>query len=390
MRAKRVFLIVLDGMGMGEAPDAAHFGDTGAFTLRSAYESGVLSIPHLTKLGLGNLPGLSFLGWSDAPMASVARLREASQGKDTTIGHWELAGHISHAPLPTFPNGFPPHILRRFSQAVGREVLCNRPYSGTDVIRDFGEEHLRTGSLIVYTSADSVFQVAAHTDVVPLEELYQICRTARELLTGEFAVGRVIARPFVGNAPDFKRTADRRDFSLEPPVRMMTDAILETGLEAISVGKISDIFAGRGITQAFPTHSNEEGMAETLRLAKNDFRGLCFVNLVEFDSLWGHRRNPIGYAEGLSHFDAWLGDFLPCLREDDVLILTADHGCDPAYTKTTDHTREYVPFLLYSTALAPVDLGTRPTFADVGATVTALLGVDFVCDGSPLPLKNLP
>lgn len=389
MRAKRVFFIVLDGMGMGEAPDAALFGDAGAFTLQSVYRSDALRIPYLTRLGLGNLPNLSFLGHTDTPTASIARLQEASQGKDTTIGHWELAGHISHAPLPTFPNGFPTEFLQRFSQAVGREILCNRPYSGTDVIRDYGEEHLRTGALIVYTSADSVFQVAAHTDVVPLEELYDICRTARKMLTGELAVGRVIARPFCGNTPDFKRTADRRDFSLAPPVRMMTDAIRDAGLDSISVGKISDIFAGHGITQAVSTHSNEEGMAETLRLARTDFCGLCFVNLVEFDSLWGHRRDPRGYAEGLSRFDAWLGEFLPCLREDDVLIITADHGCDPAYLKTTDHTREYVPFLLYSPSLCPQDLGTRRTFADAGATVAALLCVDFVCDGSALPLKNL-
>ncbi len=387
-KKNRVFLIVLDSVGAGAAPDAADFGDTGAFTLRSAFKSGALNIPNLVQMGIGNIEGLSFLGTTPTPTASVARLQEASRGKDTTIGHWELAGHISHRPLPTFPNGFPEELLARFSQAVGRGVLCNRPYSGTAVIQDYGEEHLRTGKLIVYTSADSVFQIAAHTDLVPTEELYAICRTAREMLTGELGVGRVIARPFTGTFPNLRRTAERRDFSLVPPVPMLPDAVTEAGLTCLSVGKISDIFTGRGITQSYPTHSNEEGMARVLRLADTDFRGLCFVNLVDFDMLWGHRRDPVAYAEGLSRFDAWLSQLLSRLNKEDVLMITADHGCDPSFTKTTDHTREYVPLLVYGSTLSPQSFGTRHTFADVAATVAKLLGFSFPCDGIALPLAS--
>jgi phosphopentomutase len=291
-------------------------------------------------------------------------------------------------PLPTFPHGFPKEFLDRFSRAVGRGVLCNRPYSGTAVIRDYGEEHLRTGDLIVYTSADSVFQIAAHGDLVPPEELYRICRIAREMLTGELGVGRVIARPFIGAAPDFQRTADRRDFSLLPPPDLLPDAVKAAGLASISVGKIRDVFADRGFTASVATHSNEEGMAETLALAGSDFCGLCFVNLVDFDMLWGHRRDPLGYAEGLSRFDAWLSDLLPLLRREDVLMITADHGCDPAFLATTDHTREFVPLVIYGKGLVPLSPGTRRTFADVGATVARLLGVPFDGDGTPIPLQT--
>ena len=381
---KRVFLIVLDSLGAGEAPDAAGFGDTGAFTLKSIWQTGKLTIPNLLRMGIGTIPGLSFLGETAAPAACVARLTEASQGKDTTIGHWELAGHISAEPLPTFPQGFPESFLAELTRRVGRGVLCNRPYSGTAVIRDYGAEHLRTGSLIVYTSADSVLQIAAHTDVVPLEELYAICETAREMLTGALGVGRVIARPFTGAVGQFVRTGDRRDYSLEPPVSMLPDAVSLAGLEAIAVGKIVDIFAGRGFTRTFRTHSNEEGMALTGQLATQDFSGLCFVNLVDFDMLWGHRRDAIGYAEGLNAFDRWLGDFIQRLHEDDVLMITADHGCDPGFLATTDHTREYVPFLMYGTGIAPGSLGTRKSFADVAATVCDLLRVPFACDGESM------
>ncbi|MBQ8331717.1 MAG: phosphopentomutase [Clostridia bacterium] len=383
-QANRVFLIVLDSVGAGEAPDAAAFGDVGAHTLRSAHETGKLTLDTLRQMGIGNIEGLSFLGRTDSPTATVARLREASMGKDTTIGHWELAGHISPSPLPTFPEGFPPSFLHEFSAAIGRGVLCNRPYSGTAVIRAFGEEHLSTGKLIVYTSADSVFQIAAHTDVVPLEELYAVCETARAMLTGDLGVGRVIARPFTGKAPDFVRTADRRDFSLEPPVRLLPDAVREAGLDSIAVGKIHDIFAGRGLTRTLRTHSNEEGMTITAKLAGEDFHGLCFVNLVDFDTLWGHRRDPIRYAEGLSAFDGWLGGFLPTLNETDVVIITADHGCDPSFPKTTDHTREYVPLLIWGKPIPPINLGTRQTFSDVAATVATLLGIPFPCDGQTM------
>ncbi len=386
MTARRVFLMVLDSVGAGYASDASEFGDEGAHTLRSAQETGRLRIDHLLRLGLSHVEGLSFLGDYPRPIGSVARLSEASRGKDTTIGHWELAGHISPRPLPTFPDGFPDEILSELSRRVGRPILCNRPYSGTAVIRDFGEEQIRTGGLIVYTSADSVFQIAAHVDVVPLEELYEICRTARELLVGDFGVGRVIARPFAGKFPDFKRTADRRDFSLEPPARLLPDAVLDAGLDSIAVGKIGDIFAGRGFTRKIPTHSNEEGMAVTINLAKDESfsSGLCFVNLVDFDMLWGHRRDAVGYAEGLSAFDVWLGEFLSAMREEDVLLITADHGCDPSYAKTTDHTREDVPLLIYQKGMTPKNFGVRETFADVGATVATLLNVPFRSDGESL------
>ncbi|MBQ8850039.1 MAG: phosphopentomutase [Clostridia bacterium] len=386
---KRVFLIVLDSVGIGCARDAAAFGDEGAFTLRSVYETGRLQLPNLCRMGLGNIEGLDFLGKTDIPTASVARVREASMGKDTTIGHWEIAGHISKAPLPVFPNGFPKEFLDEFSKRVGRGVLCNKPYSGTKVIADYGEEHLRTGDLIVYTSADSVFQIAAHTDTVPLDELYTVCEIAREMLAGDLGVGRVIARPFAGTSPDFYRTADRRDYSLEPPTKMLPDAVRGAGLTTVSVGKIIDIFAGRGFDRAIRTHSNEEGMKETENIAKESFSGLCFVNLVDFDMLWGHRRDPVKYAEGLSAFDRWVGGFAETLGKDDTLIITADHGCDPAFDKTTDHTREDVPLLIWSKGLAPENFGIRDTFADIGATTAKLLGVSFECDGNAIDVKKI-
>ncbi len=385
---KRVFLIVLDSVGIGRAVDAADFGDEGAFTLKSVYGTGKLSMPNLCAMGLGNIEGLDFLGTVPTPTASVARVREASMGKDTTIGHWEIAGHISEKPLPTFPNGFPKSFLDEFSKRVGRGVLCNRPYSGTAVIKDFGEEHIKSGKLIVYTSADSVFQIAAHTDIVPLSELYSICEVAREMLCGELSVGRVIARPFSGSAPDFYRTADRHDYSLEPPVQMLADAVQRAGLETVSVGKIIDIFAGRGFDRAYRTHSNKEGMERTAELAKESFSGLCFVNLVDFDMLWGHRRDPLGYAQGLCEFDRWLGAFIQLLDKDDALIITADHGCDPAFAKTTDHTREDVPLLIYSKGLEAKNYGMLDTFAHIGATAAWLLGVPLVCDGQPIELSQ--
>jgi phosphopentomutase len=297
-------------------------------------------------------------------------------GKDTTIGHWEIAGIVSPEPLPTYPNGFPEEVLEPFRAATGRGVLANAPWSGTAVLDEFGEEHMKTGDLIVYTSADSVFQIAAHEDIVPPEKLYEYCRIARNILRGKHGVGRVIARPFVGTGKgNFKRTANRHDFSLEPPKETLLDAIKAAGKASIGVGKINDIFAGIGTTEHVYNTSNANGMQHTDHYVQKDFEGLCFVNLVDFDMVFGHRRNIDGYAQALSEFDAWLGDFLPKLREDDLLMITADHGCDPGYGATTDHTREYVPLLILGKGVKPVNLGTRDSFADIAATVAQLLDV---------------
>ena len=370
---KRIFLIVLDSLGAGEAPDAAAFGDGGAHTLKSLSASPRLSIPTLVSLGLGNVEGLAFLGRTPSPRGAHGRLRERSAGKDTTIGHWELSGVISEHPLPTYPDGFPEDVLRAFENAVGRGVLCNKPYSGTQVIADYGEEHIKTGKLIVYTSADSVFQIAAHEDVVPVEVLYEYCRAARSILVGEHGVGRVIARPFVGEAPHFTRTARRHDFSIEPPEETLLDALLGEGRDVIGIGKIGDIFAGRGLTESHYTHANAEGMARLDEMAARDFSGLCFANLVDFDMLYGHRRDVDGYAAALTEFDRWLGGFLDRLGEEDAVIITADHGCDPAFLATTDHTREYVPFLAVGQKIAPAGLGTVDGFSAVAATVAEAL-----------------
>ena len=375
---KRVFIIVLDSLGIGAEPDAADFGDVGANTLRSVSAGQGFAIPHLLEAGMGNLDGVDYLPRTDKPTAALARLRERSRGKDTTIGHWELAGVVSPTPLPTYPNGFPAEVLDAFTQATGRGVLCNKPYSGTEVIKDYGEEHLKTGKLIVYTSADSVFQIAAHESLVPPEQLYEYCRAARKILQGKHGVGRVIARPFEGEWP-FRRTTNRHDFSLIPP-RTMLNAISEQGQAAIGVGKINDIFAGSGVTESIPTRGNTDGLAKTLALADRDFQGLCFVNLVDFDMLYGHRQDPDGYAAALAEFDRWLPDFLAKLGPEDVVFITADHGCDPS-DQSTDHTREYVPLLALGQGIRPVNLGTRSTFADLAATVCELLGVAFETPG---------
>lgn len=379
---KRIFLIVLDSFGIGALPDSERFGDVGVNTLRSCATSRKLHIPNMIAAGLGNIDGVDCLPKTDAPMGACARLTEASMGKDTTIGHWEISGIISPNPLPTYPEGFPKDVLDAFEAATGRGVLCNLPYSGTDVIRDYGKEHMETGKWIVYTSADSVFQVAAHEDVVPLEELYEACRKARQILRGKHGVGRVIARPFVGSPEEgFRRTPNRHDFSLEPPAETMLDAVKGAGLDCLAVGKIHDIFAGRGDTEYVFNKSNADGMAHTDDFAARRFNGLCFVNLVDFDMAFGHRRDIDGYANALSEFDAWLGTFLPKLGQEDILMITADHGCDPAYTATTDHTREFVPLLVLGKQVKPVNLGTRATFADIAATVTELLGVPFSTPG---------
>ncbi|MGM9640298.1 MAG: phosphopentomutase, partial [Faecousia sp.] len=333
---KRIFLFVLDSCGIGQMPDAPSFGDVGVNTLKSCSTSAKFSVPNLKKLGLCNIDGVDYLGREAAPTGAYCRLTEASMGKDTTIGHWEIAGVVSPKPLPTYPNGFPEEVLKPFMEATGRGVLANAPWSGTAVINEYGDEHVRTGDLIVYTSADSVFQIAAHEDVVPPEQLYAYCRMARKLLQGKHGVGRVIARPFVGTSGNYTRTANRHDFSLEPPRQTLLDAIKAAGLDSIAVGKIHDIFAGRGDTEYVYNKSNTDGMAHAMDYAQKDFRGLCFVNLVDFDMLYGHRRNIDGYAEALKEFDTWLPKFMEKLGGEDLVMITADHGCDPAYTATTD------------------------------------------------------
>ena len=378
---KRIFLIVLDSFGIGAMPDSEAFGDTGVNTLAACATSSHLHIPNLTAAGLGSIDGVNCLPKA-APQGAYARLAERSQGKDTTIGHWEIAGIISPEPLPTYPQGFPQEVLEAFEAATGRGCLCNLPYSGTDVIRDYGAQQLDTGKWIIYTSADSVFQIAAHEAFIPLEELYDACRKARQLLRGRHGVGRVIARPFVGDSENgFKRTPNRHDYSLEPPARTMLDAIRDAGLDAIGVGKIHDIFAGQGTTEHVYNKSNADGMAHTLHYADRDFTGLCFVNLVDFDMQFGHRRDIDGYARALTEFDAWLPRLLEKLGPEDLVMITADHGCDPAYTATTDHTREYVPLLILGKQVKPVNLGTRLSFADIAATVTELLGVPYETEG---------
>lgn len=375
---KRVFLIVLDSFGIGELPDAANYGDTGSNTLAACFATGQLDVPNLQKLGLFNIDGVDVGNSCPQPVGSFGRMAERSAGKDTTTGHWELMGLISHKAMPTYPNGFPEEIIAQLSERTGHGILCNRPYSGTQVIQDYGEQHLQTGDLIVYTSADSVLQIAAHEEKVPLEELYRCCEIAREIMCGEHAVGRIIARPFVGkHAGSFTRTANRRDFSLVPPHDTLLDVLMRRGLQTIGVGKISDIFAGKGISKKVVTHSNEEGMQETLELCKTDFEGLCFVNLVEFDMLYGHRNDAVGYAQALARFDRWLNSFLPALRDEDMLVITADHGCDPS-TPSTDHSREYVPALYYGKPVkAGVNLHTAPSFCALTEHIAKYFGVEF-------------
>lgn len=372
---KRVFLIVLDSVGIGAMEDAHEFGDTGSNTLRSTHGSSFFHMPNMKKLGLFNIDGIDYEKGMESPLAAYGRMKEASRGKDTTIGHWEIAGLISENPLPVYPNGFPVEIIQDFSEMTGRGVLCNAPYSGTEVIKKYGVEHMRTGDLIVYTSADSVFQIAAHEEIVPVETLYEYCKMARKLLVGKHGVGRVIARPFIGENGNFTRTTRRHDFSILPPGQTMLDVLKDAGKDVLGVGKIHDIFAGKGLTSFVYTAGNADGIQKTLEYMDRDFEGLCFVNLVDFDSLYGHRNDVDGYAKALAEFDAALPQMMAKLRPDDVLMITADHGCDPGYTVTTDHTREYTPFLMYGDKIAARNLGTRETFADIGATVLEYLGV---------------
>ncbi len=374
--AKRVFLIVLDSCGCGEMPDSADFGDAGSNTLRACTASSRLDIPTLSKMGIFNIDSVDCGTPVPAPTAAYGRMAEKSRGKDTTIGHWELAGLISPHPLPTFPDGFPADFIQAFEEKTGRKVLCNKPYSGTEVIRDYGREQKETGGLICYTSADSVFQIAANEAEIPPEELYRICETAREMLTGpELGVGRVIARPYTGEYPNYVRTSNRHDFSLLPPAPTLLDELKQAGLATIGVGKIYDIFAGQGITEMVRNKSNADGMEHTLHYAAQDFEGLCFVNLVDFDMLYGHRNDVDGYAAALTEFDGQLRKLLPMLKEDDLLFITADHGCDPS-TPSTDHSREHVPLLAYGAKIkAGYNLGTRSTYADLASTVAEYFGV---------------
>jgi len=387
---KRIFLFVLDSFGIGGMPDCEAFGDKNVNTLAACATSDELKIPNMIAAGLGNADGVNCLPKAEAPTGAIARLQEASMGKDTTIGHWEIAGVVSPRPLPTYPGGFPQEVLDAFEAATGRGCLCNLPYSGTDVIRDYGQEHLDTGKWIIYTSADSVFQVAAHEELVGLDELYDACHKARNILRGEHGVGRVIARPFVGDSvTGFKRTSNRHDYSLEPPAETMLDAIKAAGKASIGVGKIHDIFAGIGTTEHVYNTSNTNGMEHAMHYAEQDFEGLCFVNLVDFDMLYGHRRDIDGYAKALSEFDAWLPAFMGKMGDEDLVMITADHGCDPAYTATTDHTREYVPLMILGKKVKPVNLGTRVGFADIAATVTELLGVAYETPGKSIAKEVL-
>lgn len=382
---KRVFLIVLDSVGIGEQEDSHLYSDEGSNTLKSCYMQEGFSVPNMKKLGLFNIDGTDYAEGTENPLGAYGRFKEKSKGKDTTTGHWEICGIISEKALPTYPDGFPDEVISEFTRRTGHGVLCNKPYSGTQVIEDYGEEHIKTGALIVYTSADSVFQIAAHEDVVPLEKLYEYCEIAREILSGQHGVGRVIARPFEGEFP-FKRTPNRHDYSLVPPKTTLIDELTANGFEAIAVGKIYDIFAGKSFKESNPTKSNADGMAKTDAFFENDFTGLCFTNLVDFDMHYGHRNDVEGYAKALMEFDGWLGKFIEKLKDTDVVMITADHGCDPL-TESTDHSREHVPLLVYGKEIKSVNLGTRNTFADIGKTIADLFGINAKIQGESF--KNL-
>lgn len=373
---RRVILIVLDSIGIGELPDSHLFGDEGSNTLKNtALAVGGLNIPNLQRLGLGNIENIKGVAPSSNAIGNYGKMNERSQGKDTTTGHWELMGLILDKAFPTYPEGFPPDLIREYEKLIGRKVIGNKVASGTEIIKELGEEHIKTGYPIVYTSADSVFQIAAHERVIPLTELYDMCEKARNLLTGEHAVGRVIARPFVGVKGDFIRTANRHDYSLIPDKNIL-NFIVESGHEVIGIGKIKDIYAGSGVSQSFSTQNNLDGINKIIEVQKQDFKGLIFANLVDFDMLYGHRNDPFGYASALEEFDSKLPDIMANLKDEDMLIITADHGCDPT-TPSTDHSREYVPLLVYGPKLkSNVNLGIRETFADVGQTVADYLGVE--------------
>ncbi len=398
--AKRVFLIVLDSFGVGGAPDAAKFGDEGSNTLAAVLSYSNAAFPNLAKMGLLAIDGeddpriTSYKKAQESipsPIGSYARVREISAGKDSTIGHWEIAGIISDKAQPTYPDGFPEEVMKALEKATGKEYLCNKPYSGTDVIRDYGEEHMKTGKPIIYTSADSVLQIAAHEEIIPLNELYDICAKAREVMTGDHAVGRVIARPFVGEPGNFTRTANRHDFSLSAPSSTMLDLLKNEGYDVISIGKIFDLFAGRGLTETNPTKGNTDGINKTIEMMDHDFNGLCFVNLVDFDMKYGHRNDIEGYATAMHEFDDALGIILSKLRDDDLLIITADHGCDPS-TASTDHSRECIPLLIYGDGYrTPCNIGELSGFNNIaGIVLTAIMGRTYKKDFCPATDTNKP
>jgi phosphopentomutase len=377
MSFRRICFIVLDSVGIGELPDAARFGDAGAHTLGHIAERvETFSVPHLQRLGLGNIAGLQRVPPADKPQAYFGKMAETSVGKDTMTGHWELMGLNVDIPFQVYPNGFPAELIEEFEKATGRKVIGNKPASGTEILDELGEEQMKTGAWIVYTSADSVFQVAAHEEIIPLDELYKACRIARELtLRPEFAVGRVIARPYVGRPGAFQRTPNRHDYAVKPPAPTVLNKLKDAGLDVIAIGKINDIFSGEGITEASSTKRNADGIRRTIDTMKRNFRGLAFTNLVDFDSLYGHRRDPEGYARALEEFDSALPELMETIGPDDLLVLTADHGNDPVHAGT-DHTREYVPILLYSPRfISPDSIGVRMTYADAGATVADNFGV---------------
>ncbi len=382
---KRAIIIVLDSVGIGELPDAAAYGDVGSNTLGNITKAMAnepwFRLDNLKSLGLGMMDGVDYMGKPNEALGAVGRLGERSKGKDTTTGHWEISGLILNKPFPTYPQGFPSDVIKAFEKAIGTKSLGNYSASGTEIIAQLGEEHMKTGFPIVYTSADSVFQIAAHEDIIPIEEQYEICRKARELLKGEHAVGRVIARPFVGQPGSFKRTDRRRDFSLKPIKKTVLDYAKEQGFEVRGVGKIEDIFAGEGITHAVHIHDNMDGVNHTLNWLKDSFSGILFTNLVDFDMLYGHRNNPEGYARSLVDFDKRLPEIMAVMKDDDILIITADHGCDPT-TESTDHSREYTPLLIYGKPVkAGTNLHTRESFSDIAATVAEYLDIKADIEG---------
>lgn len=373
---KRVVLFVIDSVGIGALPDAAEFGDVGADTLGNiAKDQGGIHLPNLKKLGLGNIDGINGVDAVSNPLGAFGKSLEVSQGKDTTTGHWEIAGLHLSKPFKTYPDGFPKEIMDLFESKIGKKSLGNKPASGTVILDELGEEHLKTGYPIVYTSADSVFQIAAHEEVIPLEELYNMCKIAREIMMGDHSVARIIARPFIGTPGNFTRTSNRRDFSLNPPEETVLDIAKKHNLDVIAVGKIEDIFNGQGITEAIHTKDNMAGIEETINYLNRDSKGIIFTNLVDFDSKYGHRRDAKGYKQALEEMDSRLPDIMEAMNHEDILIITADHGNDPTY-KGTDHTREYIPILVYGASINEnVNIGTRKSFADIAATISDILNI---------------
>lgn len=379
---KRATIIVMDGVGIGELPDAAKYGDVGSNTLMNIKKATPdLKLENLCRLGLGNIDGENLYDKIENPIGSFGKCAEKSSGKDTTTGHWEISGVIVEQPFPTYPNGFPKEIIDKFESAIGTKILANYPASGTQIIAELGDEHMKTGYPIIYTSADSVFQIAAHEDIVPLERLYEMCEIARNILTGPHAVARVIARPFTGTSGNYTRTKNRKDFSLNPIRKTLLDYISEAGMEVAAVGKIEDIFCNQGITKKVHTRVNSEGIDETINYLKEDFSGLIFTNLVDYDMLYGHRNDLPGFAKALDEFDKRIPEIINTMKDDDLLFITADHGCDPS-TPSTDHSREYIPLLIYGKNIKKTNLHTRSTYSDIAATIAQYLGINSQINGT--------